>query len=282
MLKLNNYFDIKWLVLAVIFTAAVIVLTHIPQEFMPSQMQKSGLDKFIHVLAYGTITFLLILSMKSSPSMHMALLVLLVLLTISIVDESTQPLVNRQASLTDLMADVTGIAVVLLLFIVGKHQFQKIKTEPVSRLFFTAVIAFIAGIMVIPITLFSLNKLNGPSLKQQQKEASYFFYRTMHELFEGNYNPEEGSVSQDALDTFKEYESRLGGKCQLYIYDDWYSQNRQKSGYFSGPVFFPSGDRFDVGIEQIGKHFVLKKLSPVDWEPVWMEKLFKSKKHQNK
>ena len=69
LVKLKNYFDIKWLVLAVTFTATVIVLTHIPQRLMPSQMQESGVDKFLHFLAYGAITFLLILSVKSSPDL---------------------------------------------------------------------------------------------------------------------------------------------------------------------------------------------------------------------
>ncbi len=125
MLKLNNYFDIKWLVLAVTFTAIVLVLTHIPQEFMPSQLLKSGLDKLQHVVAYGTITFLFILSVKSPPTLYSAVLILFVLVAIGIVDEFTQPLVNRQASLTDLMADAIGVVAVLLVFIIGKHQFQK-------------------------------------------------------------------------------------------------------------------------------------------------------------
>lgn len=63
MLKLNNCFEIKWLVLAVTVTAIVILLTYIPQEFMPSQLQESGLDKLQYVVAYGAIMFLFILSL---------------------------------------------------------------------------------------------------------------------------------------------------------------------------------------------------------------------------
>ena len=128
MLKLDNYFDIKWLVLAVTFTAIVISLTHIPQELMPSQLQESGLDKPMHVVAYGAITFLLIFSVKSSFSLHSTLLVLFALSAICILDEITQPLVSRQASIADLVADVVGIVVVLLLSALGKHRFRKIKT----------------------------------------------------------------------------------------------------------------------------------------------------------
>ena len=263
MLKLNNYFDIKWLVLAVTFTATVILFTHIPQELIPSQLQESSLDKFLHVVAYGAITVLLILSVKSSFSLHSALIVLFALSAIGIVDEITQPLVSRQASLADLLANTIGIVAVLLLSLVGKHRFQNTITESVSRLCFTAAVAFIAGVLVLPVTLVSLSIPKGPSLQQRQ-EARSFFYRTMYELFEGIYNPEEGSVSKDALETFKEYRPRLGDKCHLLLYNDPY-------GHFGGKAFFPSGDMFHVVIVQIGEHFVLKRFNLGDWEAVWME-----------
>ena len=50
MLKLNNYFNIKWLVLAVTFTALVLLLTHIPKEVMPYQLQENSHDKLHHVV----------------------------------------------------------------------------------------------------------------------------------------------------------------------------------------------------------------------------------------
>lgn len=133
MLKLNNYFDIKWLVLTVAFTSIVLVLTHIPQEFMPSQLQKSGLDKLQHVVAYGTITFLFIFAIKSSPSLLSALLVFFAIIAIGIVDEVTQPIVGRQASIIDLAADAIGIAACLLLSPVAKRRFSKADTEQLSK-----------------------------------------------------------------------------------------------------------------------------------------------------
>ena len=129
MLKLNNYFNIKLLVLAVTFTALVLLLTHIPKEVMPSQLQENSHDKLHHVVAYGAITFLFILSLKSSPSMLSTLLIFFALLAISIVDEVTQPLMNREASLADIVANVIGIIMVLLFFMVGKRRFQKNRTE---------------------------------------------------------------------------------------------------------------------------------------------------------
>jgi len=129
MLKLNNYFDIKRLVIALAFTTIVIVLTHIPQELMPSQLQKNDLDKLQHIVAYGIITFLFIFSLKSSPSLLSALLVFIVILVIGIADEITQPFVNRQASLSDLAADIIGIITALLLMVAGKRRFFQNKNQ---------------------------------------------------------------------------------------------------------------------------------------------------------
>ena len=129
MLKLNNYFDIKWLVLAVTFTALVLLLAHIPKEVMPSQLQENSPDKLHHVVAYGAITFLFILSLKSSPSMLSTLLVFFALLAIGIVDEITQPLVNREASFADIVANVIGIVMVLLFSMLSKRRFRNTKTE---------------------------------------------------------------------------------------------------------------------------------------------------------
>ncbi|MDT8304043.1 MAG: VanZ family protein [Sedimentisphaerales bacterium] len=129
MLKLDNYFNIKWLVIAVIFTSIIILLTHIPQKVMPPRLQEYGLDKLYHVFAYGVITFLFILSLKESSSLLYALLLFCAILAIGIIDEVTQPLVNRQASLADLVANIIGVVTVLLLFMACKYQFQKTKTE---------------------------------------------------------------------------------------------------------------------------------------------------------
>jgi len=129
MLKLDNYFDIKWLVLAVTFTAIVLILTHIPQESIPSQLLEGGLDKLYHVVAYGAITFLFILSLKSSPSVLSSLLLFFAILAIGMADEVTQPFVNRQASYADLAADAISIVTVLLFSIVGKSRPLKTKAE---------------------------------------------------------------------------------------------------------------------------------------------------------
>lgn len=114
MIKVKNFFNIKWLIVAVVFTAIVIFLTHIPEDATPSVLQIGGLDKLAHVLAYGSITLLFVLSLRTSPTMLSASLLFFAILSVGAFDELTQPFVNRTASLTDWLADVTGIFVVFV------------------------------------------------------------------------------------------------------------------------------------------------------------------------
>jgi VanZ family protein len=114
MLKCKNYFNIKWLLIAVGFTAVVVLLTHIPQEVMPPPLQVIGLDKLAHALAYGGITYLFILSLRPSPTLLSALVLFFTILAVGAIDELTQPLVNRTASLYDWLADIIGICVVFV------------------------------------------------------------------------------------------------------------------------------------------------------------------------
>lgn len=117
MLKHSTYFNIKWLIIAVIFTATVIFLTHIPEDAMPSQLQVTGLDKLAHALAYGAITYLFILSFRTSITVLAASLLFVAVLAVGTLDELTQLFFNRTASLTDLLANIVGIVTVLLSFL---------------------------------------------------------------------------------------------------------------------------------------------------------------------
>lgn len=114
MLKHSTYFNFKWLIVAVTFTAVVLLLTHIPQEAIPSRLQVSGPDKLAHALAYGAITYLFVLSLRTSPRLLSALFLFFAILAVGALDELTQPFFNRTVSLTDWLADVTGIFVVFV------------------------------------------------------------------------------------------------------------------------------------------------------------------------
>ena len=120
-------FNIKSLTTAILFTAAVLVFTHLPQETMPSLLQKDGVDKLQHVLAYGVITFLFLISLKTSPTILSALLLFLAVSVIGAFDELTQRFMNRNASVTDLMADLVGILAALFFSTMRRRQFLRPK-----------------------------------------------------------------------------------------------------------------------------------------------------------
>ena len=118
-------FNIRSLTIAILFTAAVLVFTHLPQETMPSSLQEDGVDKLQHVLAYGVITFLFLISLRTSPTILSAFLLFLVISVIGAFDELTQLFMNRSASVTDLLADIVGILTVLSFSTVRRRQFLK-------------------------------------------------------------------------------------------------------------------------------------------------------------
>jgi VanZ family protein len=112
-----SYFNLKWLTIATLVTATIVLITHIPQEIMPERLQISGLDKIEHIVAYGVITFSFILSLRARPSLLSAVILFFAISVLGAVDELTQPLVNRVACPFDWLADIIGISVVLFIFV---------------------------------------------------------------------------------------------------------------------------------------------------------------------
>ena len=118
-------FNIKLLTTAILFTAVVIVFTHLPQETIPPLLQKGGFDTLQHFLAYGVITYLFLITLKTSPTMLSALLLFFVVSAIGAFDELTQPFVGRTASVTDLVADIVGMLAALCFVTVRGRRFQR-------------------------------------------------------------------------------------------------------------------------------------------------------------
>ena len=111
-----KFFNLKWLITAIVTTAGVIFLTHLPQEIVPEKLQENDFDKIHHVIAYGIITLFFVLSLRNSFSLLSAVILFFFILTIATLDEFTQSFVNRQASPIDWLADMIGIAAVLFSF----------------------------------------------------------------------------------------------------------------------------------------------------------------------
>jgi len=128
-----------------------------------------------------------------------------------------------------------------------------------SRYYLTAGISCIVGIVIgiVSLTLFMV-VVDAPRRSQQKREAVSFFYKTVNELFEDTYNTEDESVSEIFLGKFREYKSRLGGKCQLFVVDS-------TPGYYECLAFFPSGDFFTLAIEQRQGKWVLEGFHKKDW-----------------
>jgi len=116
-MNFTSVFNVKWFVILLFFTAMVFTFTHIPQQVLPMPLQMNGLDKVLHALAFGMITFLFILSFRASHNSIFNLIPLLTILAFAVVDELTQNYVGRTASLYDWTADLAGIVFVQSIFL---------------------------------------------------------------------------------------------------------------------------------------------------------------------
>lgn len=110
-----------WLVASILCMVVVLMLTHIPQESMPKFLQRDMLDKVEHIGAYGMTALLFLLSLPNRARLLVPAIGLLTLAGIGILDETTQPLVNRVASVHDYAADLVGILLACVIFLVKKR-----------------------------------------------------------------------------------------------------------------------------------------------------------------
>ncbi len=131
---LKSVFRPRWSALAASGLIGVLIVTHIPQEYMPRTPQGSYFDKIEHVLAYGGITLLFMLSLRWPARPGVLVAVLLGLAAVGVLDEVTQPWVNRIASTGDFIADLVGIVVVTLVFLVGKRCRRQVGSQAPSGL----------------------------------------------------------------------------------------------------------------------------------------------------
>ena len=140
--------------------------------------------------------------------------------------------------------------------------------KSLQRLCLTAAVAFVVGCLIGHAFYISIRINKAKEYGQPRIEATYFFYHTMISLFEGTYNPEEGSVSPAALERFEEYKPQLGGKCELFIVDS-------TPGYYECFALFPSGDIFSFALIQQDGRWELAGFIRQDWEKSWRETLYR-------
>ena len=115
----------NWRIASLSCLVFVLVLTHIPGEIMPPELHEHMMDKVEHMIAYGVTAVLFLLSLRDPVRFGVLSGGLLLLAGVGAFDELTQPLFHRTASIWDYAADVTGIVLACLVFLVGRRpKFQ--------------------------------------------------------------------------------------------------------------------------------------------------------------
>lgn len=105
---------------ALLSTVCLLTLTHIPNDALPKMLQRNLLDKLEHAAAYGLIAILFLCSLRRPVRPLLLLIVLAALAVVGALDEITQSLVNRYASLVDYAFDLIGIAGACAIFLVRR------------------------------------------------------------------------------------------------------------------------------------------------------------------
>jgi hypothetical protein len=118
----KSCFRPRWLLLTVLVAGVVLGLTHIPGQSLPRVLQVHYLDKAEHVVAYGLIAGFFLLSLQRPVRPAVLLIGLAALAALGALDEVTQPLVSRFASVWDYACDLIGIALPSMVFLVGRRS----------------------------------------------------------------------------------------------------------------------------------------------------------------
>lgn len=93
----------------------------------------------------------------------------------------------------------------------------------------------------------------------------------MNELYSGTYNPEDGYISKNAIDNFKEYKSKIEPRCRLV-------RVRETYGVINGEVFFPSWGNFHVILSKTDKGWILDTFNYLGNNQIWIDlSLYKDK-----
>ncbi|MFC1762294.1 polysaccharide biosynthesis tyrosine autokinase [Planctomycetota bacterium] len=105
-----------WLVLTVLCTIVVLVATHLPPQYVPKVLSGNINDKVAHAIAYGAITLCYLLAFRKRHDWRVFVIFFCAITIIAIIDEITQPLVERIASPLDIVGDLSGVIAVFTVF----------------------------------------------------------------------------------------------------------------------------------------------------------------------
>jgi VanZ family protein len=116
-----------WQIALACYWAALFIATHIPADRLPRPAQTA--DKLAHLLAFAGLSWLFATTWELSAgrlnSRHLVRAWFLLALY-GALEEATQPLVGRHASVFDWLADMTGAALGLVLFAWMRRKFERV------------------------------------------------------------------------------------------------------------------------------------------------------------
>ena len=108
-------FNGPWLGAALAGLTVLMILTHWPQEKMPIDINRFGLDKIAHAAVYAGLAWLFLKGIPPGRTYVGWFGVVCGLVCIAVLDEMTQPFFNRQFDLFDIAADAIGIFACMIL-----------------------------------------------------------------------------------------------------------------------------------------------------------------------
>lgn len=116
--------SVLWRALLAGYWISLLVATHLPKRV--AGLPTNQADKLVHFVAYAVLAWLLAMAWQASVgrlnARHLKFVWLVVVLY-GAVDEMTQPLVGRTASLADWLADAAGAALALIIFQLARRTF---------------------------------------------------------------------------------------------------------------------------------------------------------------
>ena len=124
-MKLGTPLQRHRLLIAGVFTVLVLILTHIPQNYVTEKMALTNADKIVHTIAYGLMAVLLAGVFKMPLTLRKLFVLLVILCALGYVDEYTQQWVGRPFSIRDWLADIAGISLALAAYFVARRLKSK-------------------------------------------------------------------------------------------------------------------------------------------------------------
>jgi len=111
MSKLQKTFKIPWVIAALGTLLVILALTHLPESAVVRQLNVTSFDKILHIAAYCLLGYMLFRAIRLRSKFASLLIVIGLIAVIGALDESTQPLVQRTASVADWFADCGGVCI---------------------------------------------------------------------------------------------------------------------------------------------------------------------------